>query len=128
MSARKYAGFELLVVGATLCEHLSFPDQSRFLGTRLPSPGGRFRVWSGTGLGLCQVLGRGGRIHQQNPGEIQVSFAAGLPDCSESLSVHFQVSIEILSIIFDDEDLNEAKAGDNVKLKLRGIEEDVRDQ
>ena len=39
----------------------------------------------------------------------------------------FQVNVEVLSIIFDEEELTEAKAGDNVKLKLKGVEEDVRE-
>lgn len=36
-----------------------------------------------------------------------------------------QVPVEVLGIIFDEEDKTEAIAGDNVKVKLRGIEEEV---
>ena len=37
-----------------------------------------------------------------------------------------QVPVEVLGIIFDEEEKSGAVAGDNVKLKLRGIEEEVR--
>jgi len=36
-----------------------------------------------------------------------------------------QVAVEVLGIIFDEEEKSGAVAGDNVKLKLRGIEEEV---
>lgn len=36
-----------------------------------------------------------------------------------------QVPVEVLGIIFDEEEKSAAVAGDNVKLKLRGIEEEV---
>ena len=36
-----------------------------------------------------------------------------------------QVPVEVLGIIFDEEDKTGALAGDNVKLKLRGVEEEV---
>jgi len=34
--------------------------------------------------------------------------------------------VEVLGILFDEEERSNALAGDNVKLKLRGIEEEVR--
>ena len=36
-----------------------------------------------------------------------------------------QVPVEVLGIIFDEEEKSGAVAGDNVKLKLRGVEEEV---
>ena len=40
--------------------------------------------------------------------------------------VILQVNVEILQIISDEDDTTEAKAGENVKLKVRGVEEEVR--
>ena len=44
---------------------------------------------------------------------------------TESVWLSVQVPVEVLGIIFDEEDKTEAIAGDNVKVKLRGIEEEV---
>ncbi|KXJ26621.1 eukaryotic peptide chain release factor GTP-binding subunit ERF3A [Exaiptasia diaphana] len=35
-----------------------------------------------------------------------------------------KVNVEILTVIYDDEEMNNAKAGDNVKLRLKGVEEE----
>ena len=39
--------------------------------------------------------------------------------------IWLQVPVEVLGITFDEEERSAALAGDNVKLKLRGIEEEV---
>ena len=44
---------------------------------------------------------------------------------TKSVWLSAQVPVEVLGIIFDEEDKTEAIAGDNVKVKLRGIEEEV---
>lgn len=47
-------------------------------------------------------------------------------DHKVNCTTHFiQVSVEVLGIIFDEEERGAAVAGDNVKLKLRGVEEEV---
>ena len=47
-------------------------------------------------------------------------------DNNINIITHFiQVSVEVLGIIFDEEERGAAVAGDNVKLKLRGVEEEV---
>ena len=47
-------------------------------------------------------------------------------DYKVNCTTHFiQVSVEVLGIIFDEEERGAAVAGDNVKLKLRGVEEEV---
>jgi len=40
----------------------------------------------------------------------------------------FQHHCEVASITVEEEDVNEAKAGDNVRLKLKNCEEEVRDR
>ena len=49
-------------------------------------------------------------------------------DCNRTVVTlynYIQVTVEVLGIIFDEEEKSSAVAGDNVKLKLRGIEEEV---
>ena len=40
----------------------------------------------------------------------------------------FQHHCEVASITVEEEDVNEAKAGDNVRLKLKNCEEEVRNR
>ena len=42
-----------------------------------------------------------------------------------SFSLLSQVSVEIVSVVYDEEERNTARAGDNVKLRLKGVEEEV---